>query len=648
MSSTTTLDALWKTLGLDSLPGDVGSATDLRATHGVDWAAATLRVTRDTPTERVDLPRISTRPPLESGTSVQDLIVVGVLGEGGMGKVLLSHQQSLGRDVAVKVARPDASPGTLQALVHEARTTGALEHPGVIPVYALASDVDGRPALVMKRVDGVAWSRLIYDAGDPAWAALSRPGQQPLERHVDVLVQVCNAIAYAHHRGYLHRDIKPSNILIGEFGEVFVADWGVATRKFKKGDPLRKPSLVGTPVYLAPEMATGDDSHMDERTDVFLLGATLFEVLAGRPPYGGADLREVLERVWEGKHEPMPADAPRDLVELCEQAMAMAPASRFQTVTEFRDALLDWGRHRGSVSLALASQTRLERMQQLLAKGERDRAVMTPLLSECRFGFSQSLAEWPENGPARTGLHASIEAAARFEISLGQLDAARALCRELDPLPPSLAEALATLEASVKAAAVREARLRHLEKELDPKVSGRQRVAFFIVMALSTVIIVSATRSSDVLRGQLERFGAFGPAMVMVMFLVAYIVGLWVGRQSLLSTRINRRAAGVLGLAILGPMANRFAAGFTGPTHGQMLVSDMLITATMTTAAGLMLHWGFFVAAGIYGCGVMLAIVWPQFASVIHGIVAVISIAAVLLSWGRWRSELGGARPNDE
>ncbi len=639
-ASTTTLDELWVTLGLDSLPGDAGSPTDLRATHGVAWSAATLRITRDTPTERVDLPRISNQPPVEAGMSTQDLIVVGVLGEGGMGKVLLSRQQSLGRDVAVKVARPDASLGTLQALVHEARTTGALEHPGVIPVYALASDVDGRPALVMKRVDGVSWARLLYDVTDPAWAAISKRGLEPLERHVDILVHVCNAIAYAHSRGYLHRDLKPSNVLIGEFGEVFVADWGVATRKVKRGE-AGKPALVGTPVYLAPEMATGDDAQMDERTDVFLLGATLFEVLSGRPPYGGADLREVLERAWEGRREPMSADAPRDLVEICDRAMAMAPDARYQSVTALRDALTDWVRHRGSVSLALASQGRLERLQRAVGQGERDRAVVAPLLSECRFGFSQALAGWPGNGPAREGLRASIAAAAHFEIAQGQLEAARALCRELDPLPDDLARALAALEISARAASAREARLRHLEKEMDPKVSRRQRVAFFLVMALSTVVIVSATRSSPVVMGWLASLGAFGPAAVMVVFLVAYVVALWVGRESLLATRLNRRVAGVVGLAILGPMANRFAAAFTGASHGQMLVSDMLITATMTTAAGLMLHWGFFVCAGVYVLGAIAAIARPDLASVLHGTAAVISIAGALWSWGQWRSELG-------
>ena len=180
-----TLDQLWQTLGLDSLPPDAGTAANLNATRTRNWEAETVknpRVEGAPRTERLDLPRISIAPPALDGDAAtadprKDLAVVGLLGEGGMGRVLLARQQSLGRDVAVKVTHGSASAGEVQALVHEARVTGGLEHPGSVPVYALASDVHGQPALVMKRVDGVAWSELLRDAKDRAWPRVAQPGE---------------------------------------------------------------------------------------------------------------------------------------------------------------------------------------------------------------------------------------------------------------------------------------------------------------------------------------------------------------------------------------------------------------------------------------------------------------------------------------
>lgn len=638
-----TLDALWTKLGLDSLPGDAGAAEDLRATRGVNWEATTVRMTREVPAQRADLPRISSAPPgpaPETDAPRDDLVVVGLLGEGGMGRVLLSRQRSLGRDVAVKVARSDASPGALQALVHEARTTGALEHPGVIPVYALASDLEGRPALVMKRVDGVSWDRLMHE-GDTAWERLAHRGTNTLERHVDILLDVCNAIAFAHSRGILHRDIKPSNVLIGEFGEVYVADWGVAAKKVAAGEP-HAPALVGTPVYMAPEMVTGDDSQMDERTDVFLLGSTLFEVLSGKPPFGGGDLREVLTRAWESRREPLGPDAPRELVAICDQAMAASPAARFQSVTALREALTGWVDHRGSVSLARAAHERLDQLLALLRSGSKDRAQLDPLLSECRFGFGQALKGWPGNELAREGLRSSIEAAARFEAEQGNLQAARALCRDLAVVPPDLTAALERLEASEQARAARDARLAHLATELDPRVSQRERLFLFLGMGLVVCLIVGLQLFSSTVREGLRELGLgrFFLAAVMAVYLVVYLAGLWVGRASLLATRLNRRSAGVVGLAIVGPLLNRLAAAFTGASVPQTVVGDMLLTATMTAGAALMLHWGFAVATTAFLVGAATAIVFPDLASPLHGLAAVASVSGVVLTWKRWRNEL--------
>jgi serine/threonine-protein kinase len=337
----------------------------------------------------------------------------------------------------------------------------------------------------------------------------------------------------------------------------------------------------------------------------------------------------------------LPASAPPELADICDRAMASAPGERYQTVTDLRDALTGWVRHRGSVSLARAAQERLDQLLALLRSGSKERAEIVPLLSECRFGFSQALKEWPENQLAGEGLRDCVEAAARFEVSQGNLEAARALCAELASVPKDLAASLERLATAAKERAAREARLMHLEKEMDPRVSRRQRVLFFIAMGLTTFVLVVSTRYSTTVRQAMSGLGSFYMAAVMTLDLVPYVVALWLGRKSLFATRINRRAAGVLGLAILGPLANRIAAGFTGTSIPQTLVSDMILTATMASAAALMLHYSFFMATAAFLVSAALAVVFPEYASPLHGLAAIVSVGTIGVSMRWWGNELG-------
>src|SRR5262249_9535023 len=148
--------------------------------------------------------------------------------------------------------------------LEEAKTTGLVDHPGIVPVHALGRDPAGRPILVMKRVEGVSWRQLLDDSTDVAWTTLERPGTDRLAFHLETLMQVCNALAFAHRRGIIHRDIKPSNVMVGEFGEVFLLDWGIAC-PIQRGagasssdETAPAATLCGTPAYMAPEMLSLD------------------------------------------------------------------------------------------------------------------------------------------------------------------------------------------------------------------------------------------------------------------------------------------------------------------------------------------------------------------------------------------------------
>jgi len=205
-----------------------------------------------------------------------------LLGAGGMGMVRAALQESLGREVAVKALRSEgATPHKMLRLLREAWVTGALEHPNIIPVHALHLDESGAPQVVLKKIEGRPWSDFL---AEPELL----PGDgDPLGWHLGVLRSVCNALAFAHSRGIVHRDVKPENVMVGAFGEVYLADWGIALAFDESASPRvprarENEMLAGTPCYMAPEMARG--APADPRTDVYLLGATLFEVLAGKRP----------------------------------------------------------------------------------------------------------------------------------------------------------------------------------------------------------------------------------------------------------------------------------------------------------------------------------------------------------------------------
>jgi serine/threonine-protein kinase len=225
-----------------------------------------------------------------------------------MGVVHLAEQRSLEREVAVKVSTT-TEPSIIGALVREARIMGALEHPNLVPVHALGADAEGAPMLVMKRVDGVTWRELLDDDAHEAWTPLLAGHGDKLRAQVDILIQVCRALAFAHARGVIHRDLKPENVMIGRFGEVYVLDWGAALRLSERAS--EPAALVGTPGYLAPEMARADPTLVDVRTDVYLIGATLYEVLARRMPHDAPTAVAALVKALSGEVPDVPPSAHR-------------------------------------------------------------------------------------------------------------------------------------------------------------------------------------------------------------------------------------------------------------------------------------------------------------------------------------------------
>jgi serine/threonine-protein kinase len=219
------------------------------------------------------------------------------------------------RDLAIKVLRPelDGDATAEERFLREALLTGSLQHPGIVPVHNLGKLADGRPCYTMKLVRGRTLAEMLRDEA---------AGPERLSRLLAIVEKVCQAVAFAHSKGVIHRDLKPSNVMVGEFGEVQVMDWGLA-KQLSRAEPIpvtaeateevetvgrveeaeglsRAGAALGTPAYMPPEQAQGDWDIVDERADVFALGAILCEVLTGRPPYYGAYRDELLRRARRG------------------------------------------------------------------------------------------------------------------------------------------------------------------------------------------------------------------------------------------------------------------------------------------------------------------------------------------------------------
>ena len=304
----------------------------------------------------LELPQQMSENETEDG-SVWKYKIIDEIGRGGIGRVLVAFDSKFGRDIALKELIQTDKPGQNKIkpldkmkadeirFLREAKVTGQLEHPGIVPVYEIGKKPDGNHYYTMKLVRGMTLAKAIKDAGT-------------LKKRLRLLPHfrdICNAIAYSHSRGVIHRDLKPENIMIGEFGETVVLDWGLA--KVRGEDDESEPALreelnvlkienmgnttrgkaIGTPAYMPPEQAKGDVEHIDERSDIYSLGAVLYEILTGNPPFKGRNIRETLEMVQNNTPVDITIlenDAPPDLCAVVSKTLTRDKNDRYETALE--------------------------------------------------------------------------------------------------------------------------------------------------------------------------------------------------------------------------------------------------------------------------------------------------------------------------
>ena len=310
--------------------------------------------------------RISTFAPSTATPDGQRFRILRPHARGGLGAVFVALDEELHREVALKqiLDHHADDPSSRTRFVLEAEITGGLEHPGIVPVYGLGSYGDGRPYYAMRFVRGDSLKDAI-DSFHADESSKADPGDRSLalRKLLRRFVDVCNAIDYAHTRGVLHRDIKPANVIVGKHGETLVVDWGLAkalgrseTTGSTSDERTLMPSssssaetlpgsVLGTPAYMSPEQASGDLDRLGFQSDVYSLGATLYCLLVGSPPFEGSDVRALLRGVQTGDFPPpRNRDSSIDpaLDAVCLKAMALKPEDRYASCRSLADDVERW------------------------------------------------------------------------------------------------------------------------------------------------------------------------------------------------------------------------------------------------------------------------------------------------------------------
>ena len=606
MTKPADFETVWDTLAMDST-----RKLELDETIGG-------RAESWTETLRAQLPRFPMSEDAEGATMFR---LRHVLGEGGMGVVHLATQNALGRDVAIKtVKQTSASDDAVHALLQEARIMGMVEHPNVVPVHVIGADEEDRPIIVMKRVEGQNW----LDAMD-------EEVEDPIGHHVAILVEVCQALSFAHNRGILHRDIKPANVMIGAFGEVYLLDWGLAvtTRDDLPFVPKAKlaQGVVGTPMYMAPEMTTGDGELLGVHTDVFLLGAVLYEILTGRPPNRGDRLFEVMRFSYEGHSRSYPDDVPDEIRAIAERAMALRPEDRYGSVEEMRLALVDFLEHRNSRELVTQSLEHVEALEEALADvDDADAVDAYQLFGAARFGLEQALTIWEGNTEARAGLQRCLETMIRHEISRENLQAASVLAVDLPEPNPEIDALLEGLRARVDERDAELASLRRLRRDVDPDVGIHYKSWYAIAMGFGFLMlglvptVVRATLGHGVTHPIFVATGvSFAPVLVAVTV---------AGRRTYLANAANRALLVCFWLSFALATAIRITAWRYHTDISVAVAAEQFLFVGTTGMVGIFLDRRFLAGTSFFFLGGLATAIVPAFPLEIYAVAAFFACVA--------------------
>ncbi|MEC7987320.1 MAG: serine/threonine-protein kinase, partial [Myxococcota bacterium] len=470
------------------------------------------------------------------------LEVIGLLGEGGMGRVLRGQQALPRREVAIKTPKTSEDISFYYALLHEAKIMGALEHPNIVPVHQVIVTKDQELKVVMKKIQGESLSHVLLRGamrGDI------------LRKGIGTLIQVCNALEFAHDKGIIHRDVKPENIMLGSFGEVYLLDWGTAlnmneTKESPKG-------VLGTPSYMAPEMLFGDPLLIDVQSDVYLLGATLHEMLTGTKRHEGSSMSSVLLSI--DRSEPYEFDdaVPQVLASLVNRSCAKHMSERPSCVQDFRIVLETYLEQWDGYLLSEAASEKLHVLRDMVQKGRvegEDYILLCRNFYEARFGLEQSLRIVPNYQPSLDALQEAILIMIDVLLEKENTNFAIPLIDSLPVPQPELKEKALQIRHEQERLAADAQKLKKIAQEYDRSTSKKERLILVSTMAFICIFMVSGAGIYDYIYDPIIT----PQRLLFTMGMIALFTNsaIFMGRKQLLSNAVGRRSAIALGVGSTG------------------------------------------------------------------------------------------------
>lgn len=618
-------DEFIATLDLSQLRGEEDGETTLKPTM-----APRLRA----PYRAGPLKRLSNAV-LSNLRREETLRIRGTLAEGGMGIIKLAEQPNLKREVAVKTLKDDfLDQGFIDRLLREARITGLVEHPNIVPLYSLTHDQRGAPLLVMKKIEGESFRSFIRGESAPPG------GEERLSFLLSVLLNVCDAVHYAHNKGILHLDLKPDNIMIGEFRDVYLVDWGVACSikdEHRGFLPLADEldEVLGTPAYMPPEMVDTRSGRLGKRSDIYLLGGLLYEILADRPPHEGESIKDLLYAAYRGKIGPLPEETPRELVSIVRRAMALDPEERYASAEEFRQAVADYLRYRPSVELAEQSMRELGAIRLELAEmdGRADLRSKELLqrFAECRFGFALALREWNENTLARDGLAEATLLMAGFHIDHGEADAAEALLDERLELEEMHEERLEALREAIALLRTETARMEEMRAQQDDGSTRRARALYILFAAIAfniPLLLAWVFTQLGIYRYASWHSLAFSTLLSGLLAAAALMM-----RRQLMPNRASRRMVLAICVTSVLLVLRRLVALSLGQEEIRDIATDLFIFGSCFAVLATITDRRLFMPAVAFISAAPFVIGFPQHTFLIVAIASLIGIGSTSAMW---------------
>ncbi|MBM73788.1 MAG: hypothetical protein CMK59_00190 [Proteobacteria bacterium] len=536
---------------------------------------------------------------------IDEIEIKTTLGQGGMGIVYLGTQKYPNRDIAIKRVKKDA-PNAEKLLLNEAMITGALEHPNIIPIHSIRRGKENRVEIIMKRIQGKTLSEKLNN----------KPctGEQ-LRLLLQELLSLFNALEFAHQKGFVHRDIKPDNIMFGNYGELYLLDWGIAHNMALSSTD--QECVVGTLAYMAPEMLSGSSADLKPQTDIYLMGATLHQIVTGKKRHPKAPLDILLQNIKTSEPYTYASNIPSELGKIINTACHKDPKQRPESMAVLREQMAAFLLHWDAIQLCTQAELELADLEKLSEELDdiEVRDDRQNRLNQAKFAFTQALKMWPECKDARAGLKKVFHKMINIKLALNEPKSALMLlnemhiaCRALDPKDIRLRNEISKLLDAQKD-------LELLSTDNDHSISMNVRQVFGLGMLASTAVMIGVIVYASV--HDFKYFtvllkGTYDPTVLnrksLLFHALIYLFPVFcvfsIGWKRLIVNTVGQNAIYSIGGGFLGIFLNRIVGELHQTPPLGIITFDLFILSFAILTAPKIVHGSYWLGGMGLLCGV--------------------------------------------